>query len=258
MSFSDNILNKNYKSKFILGDTFEEMNKLEDKSVDLILCDLPYGLTANDKDKILPFDEIWKHYKRIISDSGTILLFGQGKFYVSLVNSNIEWFRYDLVWDKVLTSGFLNAKRQPLRSHEQIAVFQKYPSKTTYNPQFTEGKPLHSKGTAYKTKDTVNNNYGKFKQIEGKKTTKKYPKSILQFSKPHPSVALHRTEKSLELLEYLIKTYSNVGDLVLDNTCGSGGVAEACVKLERFFVCIDNDFECIRIAKARVEKIIKM
>ena len=246
------------RQKVILGDTFEEMNKIKDKSVDLILCDLPYGLTNNKKDKQLPLDEIWKSYKRIISDSGTILLFGQGKFYVSLVNSNIEWFRYDLVWDKVLTSGFLNAKRQPLRSHEQIAVFQKCPSKTTYNPQFTEGKPLHSKGTAYKNKEVVNNNYGKFKQLEQTNTTKKYPKSILKFSKSHPSVALHRTEKSLELIEWLIKTYSNEGDLVLDNTCGYGGVAEACYKLNRDFICIDNDENCIRTTNARVKKTIKM
>jgi len=249
------VLDKNSVSlpmRIMFGDTFEEMSKISDNSVDLILCDLPYGLTANIKDKALPLDKVWEQYKRIIKSSGTILLFGQGTFYVDLVNSNRKWFRYDLIWDKVLVSGFLNAKRQPMRSHEQIAVFQEKPSATTYNPQFTEGNPLHSKGTAYKNKKVVNNNYGNFEQLDGTNSTKKYPNSILRFSKPHPSVAKHRTEKSLDLLEWLVRTYSNEGDLVLDNTCGSGGVAEVCSKLNRGFICIDNDIECIKTTLKRL------
>lgn len=133
------------------GDCLELMKDISDKSIDMILCDLPYGKTQNKDDITLPFSKLWEHYKRIIKDNGCIALFGQGTFYVDLVNSNRKWFRYELIWDKVLTSGFLNAKRMPLRQHEQIAVF--YKNKPTYNPQFSTGKPLHGKGSAYLTKD---------------------------------------------------------------------------------------------------------
>lgn len=130
------------------GNCLELMKDIPDKSIDMILCDLPYGLTQNSKDIVLPFDKLWEQYNRIIKDNGCICLFGQGLFYVDLINSNRKMFRYDLVWDKVLTSGFLNAKRMPLRQHEQIAIF--YKKLPTYNPQFSIGNPLHSKGISYK------------------------------------------------------------------------------------------------------------
>lgn len=120
------------------------MKDVPNKSIDMVCCDLPYGVTQNQYDIPLPFDNLWNQYNRIVKDNGVILLFGQGKFYVDLVNSNPKMFKYDLVWDKVLSSGFLNANRMPLRCHEQIAVF--YKKMPTYNPQFTEGQPLHSKG----------------------------------------------------------------------------------------------------------------
>ena len=143
-----------------LGDCLEIMNDIKDGSVDLILCDLPYGTTNNDKDIVIPFDELWKHYKRVIKENGAIVLFAQGLFYIDLVNSNREMFRYDLIWDKILTTGFLNANRMPLRSHEQIAVF--YKKQPTYNPQFVEGEPSHSRGRKYLTKEHVNQNYGTY------------------------------------------------------------------------------------------------
>ena len=146
--------------KLILGDCLEKMKDIPKKSIDLILCDLPYGLTQNSKDIALPFDKLWEQYNRIIKDNGCIALFAQGLFYVDLVNSNRKMFRYDLIWDKVLTSGFLNAKCMPLRQHEQIAIF--YKKLPTYNPQFTIGKPSHSKGVSYKDKEYKNRNYGKF------------------------------------------------------------------------------------------------
>lgn len=142
------------------GNCLELMKEIPDKSVDMICCDLPYGVTQNKKDIALPFDKIWEQYNRIIKDNGCIALFGQGLFYVDLINSNRKMFRYDLVWDKVLTSGFLNANRMPLRKHEQIAIF--YKKQPIYNPQFTQGKPLHSKGKSYKDKTPKNQNYGKF------------------------------------------------------------------------------------------------
>ena len=146
-------------SCLIQGDCLEIMPSLPGKSIDFICCDLPYGCTQNKLDVIIPFEPLWKNYERLIKDDGCIALFGQGLFYVDLVNSNRKLFRYDLVWDKVLTSGFLNAKRMPLRRHEQIAIF--YKKMPTYNPQFTVGEPLHSRGVSYKkrsrsTKITVN------------------------------------------------------------------------------------------------------
>ena len=150
--------------KLILGETIEQMNGLISKSIDCICADLPYGLTKAINDKKIPFDKLWEQYNRIIKDNGIIILFAQGLFYIDLVNSNRKIFRYDLTWDKVLTSGFLNANRMPLRQHEQIAIF--YKKTPTYNPQFTEGNPLHSKGISYKAKTFKNQNYGEFEQLD--------------------------------------------------------------------------------------------
>lgn len=229
------------------------MNNISDKSVDMILCDLPYGETNNKDDIPLSFDELWAHYKRIIKDNGCIALFGQGKFYVNLVSSNFKMFRYDIVWDKKLTSGFLNAKRMPLRQHEQIAIF--YKKLPTYNPQFSKGKPLHSKGTFYKNKEIKNQNYGKFDVADDSRAgnTDKYPTSIVRFQKPHPSVALHRTEKSIELLEYLIKTYTNEGEIILDNCMGSGTTGVAAINTNRKFIGIELDKKYFDIANERIE-----
>ena len=217
------------------------MKDIPDKSIDMILCDLPYGVTRNQKDVSLPLDKLWKQYCRIIKDNGCIALFGQGLFFIDLANSNRKMYRYDLIWDKVLTSGFLNAKRMPLRRHEQVAIF--YKKQPTYNPQFTIGKPLHSKGVAYKTTPIKNNNYGKFKSTNDERagSTEKYPTSILKFSKPHPSNTKHPTQKSVELLEYLIKTYTNKNETVLDNCMGSGSTGVACLNTNRNFIGLELD-----------------
>ena len=128
-------------NSIIYGDCLVEMNKIADGTIDMILCDLPYGTTQNKYDTTLPFDKLWEHYERIIKDNGAIVLFGQGLFFIDLINSNRKLFRYDLVWDKQLVTGFLNANKMPLRVHENIAVF--YKQLPTYNPQYTNGKPLH-------------------------------------------------------------------------------------------------------------------
>lgn len=234
------------------GDCLELMKNIPNKSIDLILCDLLYGVTQNESDVVLPLDILWEQYNRIIKDRGAILLFCQGVFFIDLVNSNRKMFRYDLVWDKVLSSGFLNANRMPLRRHEQIAVF--YKKLPTYNPQFTVGAPLHSKGSSYKDKPPVNNNYGEFHSTsdDRKGSTEKYPTSILCFQKPHPSQTMHRTEKTVELLEYLIKTYSNKGDVVLDNCMGAGSTGIACAKTGRNFIGIEIDEKYFRIASERI------
>lgn len=236
------------------GNCLELMKEIPDKSIDMICCDLPYGVTQNKKDIPLPFDKLWEQYNRIIKDNGCIALFAQGLFYVDLVNSNRKMFRYDLVWDKVLTSGFLNANRMPLRKHEQIAIF--YKKQPIYNPQFTQGKPLHSKGKSYKEKTPKNQNYGKFENTEDLREglTEKYPTSIVKFQKVHPSKAVHPTEKSIECLEWLIKTYTNERGLVLDNCMGSGTCGLACINTNRSFIGIELDEKYFEIAKQRLEK----
>ena len=235
------------------GDCLELMKEISDKSIDMILCDLPYAVTQNKLDVRIPFEAIWLEYNRIIKDNGCIALFGQGLFYIDLVNSNRKMFRYDLVWDKVLTSGFLNANRIPLRQHEQIAIF--YKKQPTYNPQFTQGKPLHSKGKSYKNKELKNQNYGKFNYTEDVRagSTDKYPTSIVRFSKVHPSRALHPTEKSVDCLEWLIKTYTNKNETVLDNCMGSGSTGVACVNTNRNFIGIELDEKYFNIAKERIQ-----
>ena len=185
------------------------MPKIDNHSINLILCDLPYGVTQNKADIIIPLDKLWTEYKRILKSNGTIALTSQFPFTIDLINSNREWFKYDLIWDKKLPSGFLNSKKMPLRVHEHILIF--YEKSGTYNPQFTIGKPSHSKGSI---KTDVNRNYGKYGKVDNSKVqgSKKFPLSILQIQKPHPSKALHRTEKPVELAEWIIKTYTNKGD----------------------------------------------
>ena len=242
------------KIELIQGDCLEKMKVIPDGSIDMVLCDLPYGTTQNKHDIILPFNKLWEQYERIIKDNGAIVLFGQGLFFVDLINSNRKLFRYDLVWDKQLISGFLNANRMPLRVHENIAVF--YKKLPTYNPQYTEGKPLHSKGKSYINKEHKNENYGKFEMTDDSRagSTQKYPKSIISFQKPHPSKAQHRTEKSIEMLEWLIKTYTNDNDIVLDNCMGSGSTGVACKNLNRNFIGIELDTEYFKIAEKRINE----
>jgi site-specific DNA-methyltransferase (adenine-specific) len=240
------------KKEILLGDCLELMKDIPNGSIDMILCDLPYGTTQNKYDIILPFDKLWEQYERIIKDNGAIVLFGQGLFFVDLINSKRKLFRYDLVWDKQLISGFLNANRMSLRVHENIAVF--YKQLPTYNPQYTEGKPLHSKGKSYINKEHKNENYGKFEMTDDSRagSTQKHPKSIISFQKPHPSKAQHRTEKSIEMLEWLIKTYTNEGDLVLDNTAGSGTTAIACLNTNRQFIVMEKEQKYYDIILKRV------
>jgi DNA modification methylase len=243
----------------IKGDCLVEMKNIPDKSVDMILCDLPYEvLNKRNKhaqwDRKIPFDKLWQQYERIIKDNGVIALFGQGMFTAKLMMSNTKLWRYNLIWDKVLTSGFLNAKRMPLRSHEDICIF--YKKLPIYNPQMTTGKPLHGKGTSYMNKELTNNCYG---QVNAscdirKGCTDKFPTSILKFRKPHPSTTLHPTQKPVALLEYLIKTYTNEGDLVLDNCMGSGSTMIACMNTKRNGIGIELNEEYFKIAQQRVSE----
>lgn len=240
------------------GDCLQEMNNIQDKSIDMILTDLPYGVLNRSNpsakwDSIIPLDLLWNQYKRVIKDNGAIVLFGQGMFTAQVMMSNPRWWRYNLVWDKELTTGFLNAHRMPLRSHEDIMVF--YNKLPTYNPQMTEGKPLHARGNAYKSKDNTNRTYGDFEPTEDvrKGSTEKFPKSVLHFPKPHPSTVLHSAQKPVPLLEWLIKTYTNEGEIVLDSCMGVGSTGIACKNTNRDFTGIELDDKFFEIAKKSLE-----
>ena len=232
------------------GDCLELMKSIPDHSIDMILCDLPYGRTQNKWDAIIPFVEMWEQYERIIKSNGCIALFCDGLFMAELMLSNRKWWKYNLVWDKVLTSGFLNANRMPLRSHEEIAIF--YKELPTYNPQKVKGKPNHSKGAP---KEVSNNNYGQFGFVDNSAELgdMKHPKSIITVPKPHPSTMIHPTQKPVEVLEWLINTYTNEGETVLDNCMGSGSTGIACINTHRNFVGIERDDEYFQKAKDRIE-----
>ena len=235
-------------------DCLEGMKRIPDRSVDMILADLPYGVTKNKWDSVIPLDELWEHYKRVIKENGAIVLFGQGLFTARLMFSNEKMYRYNLIWEKDRPSGFLNAKRMPLRSHEDIIVF--YRKLPTYNPQFWEGEPLHGMGSKFKEGQLSNNNYGKFdshKNPSAKREgdTKKYPRSVLSFKKEHPPI--HPTQKPVALFEYLIKTYTNEGDTVLDNVMGSGTTAIACLNTDRQYIGFELDETYHKLSLERIE-----
>jgi site-specific DNA-methyltransferase (adenine-specific) len=234
----------------ILGDCLEVMPKIKEHSVDFILCDLPYGRTKNKWDTIIPFDKLWENYERILKENGVVALFADGMFMAELMVSNKKMWKYNIVWDKVLTSGFLNANRQPLRSHEEIVIF--YKKQPTYNPQKFKGQPNHSKGISQKN---TNNNYGKFEIVDNREELgdMKHPRSIWTFQKPHPSKMVHPTEKPLDCIEYLIKTYTNEGDLVLDNTMGSGTTCLGAYNLNRNFIGIEKELQYFEIAENRLK-----
>lgn len=240
----------------IHGDCLEEMQKLPDNSVDLVVCDLPYetlnkGNKSSQWDKALPMDELWKQYKRIVKDNGAIILFAQGMFTARIMLSNETMWRYNLIWKKGNRStGFLNAKKMPLRNHEDICVF--YKKLPTYNPQFTKGEPIHGRKTHHKDGDFKNRCYGTFNMTEPVITDDKYPVSVLDFPKEWKDW-YHPTQKPVELLKWLIKTYSNEGETVLDNTAGSMSTGIAALETNRKCICIEKDDKFFRIGEERID-----
>lgn len=234
------------------GDTIAHMKTLPDKSIDLILCDLPYQVTQAKWDVLIPFDELWTQYKRLIKDNGAIVLFSQQPFTSQLVMSNPKMFRYEIIWNKVRTTGFLNANRMPLKQHENILVF--YKKLPTYNPQMVEGgEPSHSRGSKATAKNRVYGNFNMVSDSPSTKTNMKFPTDVYTFSNRVGKGQLHPTQKPVELLEWLIKTYSNAGDMVLDNTMGSGSTGVACVNTGRDFIGIELDDYYFEVAKERIE-----
>lgn len=236
-------------NKTYLGDCLELMPKhIDDKSIDMIFCDLPYGTTQNKWDSVIPLDKLWSEYERVIKDNGAIVLFSAEPFTSVLINSNPKLFRYDLIWDKKLSSGFLNSKRMPLRRHEQIIVF--YKKLPTYNPQMETRGKVRKKGITTETGKHTSN-YGKFKSTVSENNTH-YPTSILEFSNANRREKVHPTQKPLSLIENMIKTYTNEGGLILDNACGSGTTGLGAKNLNRNYIMMEQDPKYFEIAKARV------
>ena len=225
------------------GDCLELMKDIPDKSIDLILCDLPYGTTRNKWDTIIPFDKLWAQYNRIIKDNSAILLFSQMPFGASLIMSNPKMFRYEWIWEKEKGTGFLNAKKMPLKKHENILVFYKH--LPTYNPQMREGfKPYYNVRS-----NPYSSNYGDYKAIPSSSDGTRYPIDIIKFNRDK---GLHPTQKPVALLEYLINTYTNEGDTVLDNCMGSGSTGVACKNTNREFIGMELDEHYYKIACERL------
>lgn len=234
------------------GDCLEVMKKIPDDSVDMILCDLPYGTTQCKWDTQIPLVVLWKTYERIITEDGVIVLTASQPFTSALVMSNPKLFRYDFCWKKSNTTGHLNAKKMPLRQHEDILVFcRKMPR---YNPQFfTKAKPRSAQRTVKAKGVYGDNKEGVFRTIS---TKKGYPRSILEFNTAYhnKTAGLHPTQKPVPLFEYLIKTYTEEGMIVLDNCIGSGTTAIACINTGRNFIGIEKEKEYVEIAMERIKE----
>ena len=240
------------------GDCLELMKDIPDKSIDMILCDLPYGNTACKWDSIISFDELWKQYNRIIKDNGAICLFGSEPFSSKLRLSNFEMYKYDWIWKKNKASNFINCKYQPLKSYENICVFSKMAC--TYSPKgnmkyFPQGiivldKPKKQRRTGKKQGEIYHSN----PNVETVQTVSNYPNSIIEFDMEVKNI--HPTQKPVDLLEYLIKTYTQDGEVILDNCMGSGSTGVAALNLHRKFIGIELDENYFNIARERIEKVV--
>ena len=244
------------------GDCLELMKDLPDKSIDAIITDPPYGTTTCKWDSVIPFDKMWKQLNRIIKPNGAILLFGQEPFSSFLRCSNINNYRYDWIWDKVSTTNFANAKKMPLSCYEVISVF--YKSLPTYNPQMTDAKSDRIRPISKPKENTSETNKqasGKTRQYsENYDNTKRFPRKIIEVScrlaECNSLNRVHPTQKPELLMEYLIKTYTNDNEVVLDFTMGSGTTGVACVNTNRNFIGMELDDKYFEIAKKRIEKAI--
>ena len=235
-------------NKLYCGDCLDIMTDIPSGSIDMILCDLPYAVTArNPWDIALPFDRLWDAYERLIKQNAAVVLTATQPFATKLIMSNYKLFRYDLIWEKPMATGFLNANRMPLRSHEHILVFYKH--LPTYNPQKILGKPYRMT----RRSDTTNYNATKdLHYVTDNQDGYRFPKSVLKFSSDRNK--LHPTQKPLALFEYLIKTYTNEGDIVLDSCAGSFTTAVASDNLKRDWICIEKEKKYCEIGLIRINE----
>jgi len=239
------------RNEIYLGDCLELMPKhIEDKSIDMIFCDLPYGTTQNKWDSVIDLDKLWVEYNRVIKDNGAIVLFAQTPFDKVLGSSNLKMLKYEWVWEKTQATGHLNAKKMPMKAHENILVF--YKNLPTYNPQKTTGhKPMNS---GVRRSSLKNENYNEINKVDlpfgG--DTDRYPRTVLEFKSDKQKKYLHPTQKPLLLIEYMIKTYTNEGDLILDNACGSGTTGRGAKNLNRNYIMMEQETKYYEIACKRV------
>lgn len=232
-------INQIYNEDCLLG-----MEKIQPNSIDLVLCDMPYGTTSNKWDSVIDLDKIWKLLYSISNDKRLCILFGQMPFTATLVSSNTKDFKYNWIWQKPTGTGHLNAKKAPLKNHEDILVF--YSKQPVYNPQFTEG-------SSYKTKSgNGSKNYGKQIRIITENKGIRYPKTVLNFNKDKDK--FHPTQKPVALMEYLIKTYTNEGDIILDFCIGSGTTAIAAINTKRNYIGFEKDKDYYKIASNRIQE----
>lgn len=227
----DEVINRLFE-----GDCLEYMKNIPAGSIDMILCDLPYGMTQNQWDCYIPLDKLWKEYNRIIKPDGAIVLTSNGVFTAKLILSQPNIYKYKWVWEKSKPTNFLNAKKQPLRKHEDVCVF--YKKQPTYHPQMTQGEP-YDKGTR---KDQLCGNYGDFEPVHVASEGERYPTDIIYVKTAEcEGAVLHPTQKPIELGRYMIRTYTNPGDIVLDNTFGSGSFLVAALMEGRNFIGIEKN-----------------
>lgn len=218
------------------GDCLEIMKQLPDKSIDMVLCDLPYGTTQNKWDSVIPLGKLWQQYRRIVKDDGAIVLTSQGMFTAELMVSNPKMFRYKWIWEKSKSTNFLNAKKQPLRKHEDVCVF--YRRQPVYHPQMIDGEP-YDKGIR---KNQMSGSYGDFQPVHVHSDGKRYPTDIIYFKTAESEgKVFHPTQKPVELGRYFVRTYTNPGDIVLDNTSGSGSFLVAALLEGRNFIGIEKN-----------------
>lgn len=220
------------------------MREIPNGSIDLILCDLPYGTTRNKWDSVIPLDLLWKQYERIIKDNGAIVLTAQTPFDKILGSSNLKMLKYEWIWQKNVATGHLNAKKMPMKNHENILVF--YKKLPTYNPQMTRGNAYHNKR---KPINDSGSNYGQVVRTDTINEGSRYPLSVIEFDR---EIGLHPTQKPVELMEYFLKTYTNENDTVLDNCIGSGTTAIAAINLKRNWIGIELEEEYVEIANNRI------
>lgn len=242
-------------------DCIEGMQMIDDKSIDMILCDLPYGTTKCKWDKIIPFKELWEQYERIIKDNGAIVLTAVQPFTTALVGSNPKLFRYEIIWKKTLPTGFLNAKKMPLRIHENVLVFYKH--LPTYNPQMMAVQ--RNDVGRVRTNGGKAEQYNEFRSKEWTyiETGERYPVDVIEISNWNGALfgktdnaTKHPTQKPVQLFEYLIKTFSNEGDVILDNCMGSGTTAIACLQTGRKYIGFEKEKEFCNIARQRIDECI--
>ena len=240
------------KKEILLGDCLELMKDIPNESIDMILCDLPYGTTQCKWDSIIPLNKLWEQYERIIKPNGAIILTSAQPFTSALVMSNTKLFKYDWVWRKPKGTGHLNAKKQPMRDKEDVLVF--YKNQCTYNPQWTWGEPytnLKSGKTAKPSTAEVTGKYMNGAEFRNGSDGRRYPKQVQEFGVVERGT-LHPTEKPVDLFRYFIRTYTNEGDIVLDNTAGSGTTAIACMEENRQFIVMEKEEKYYDIIKKRV------